>query len=56
MNLIEEQDHIPSAFHVFQQRLKPFLNFVTRVGFGPFAWYRIVFGAVLLGVLAIGWL
>lgn len=36
--------------------VKPFLNFVTRVGFGPFAWYRIVFGAVLLGVLAMGWL
>lgn len=36
--------------------VKPFLDFVTRVGFGPFAWYRIVFGAALLGVLAMGWL
>jgi len=36
--------------------VKPFLDFVTRVGFGPFAWYRIVFGAILLGVLAMGWL
>jgi undecaprenyl-diphosphatase len=36
--------------------VKPFLDFVTKVGFGPFAWYRIVFGAVILGVLAIGWL
>lgn len=36
--------------------VKPFLDFVTRVGFGPFAWYRIVFGAALLGVLALGWL
>ena len=36
--------------------VKPFLDFVTRVGFGPFAWYRIGFGAVLLGVLAMGWL
>ena len=36
--------------------VKPFLDFVTRVGFGPFAWYRIVFGAVILGVLAMGWL
>ena len=36
--------------------VKPFLNFVTKVGFGPFAWYRIVGGAVLLGVLAMGWL
>jgi undecaprenyl-diphosphatase len=36
--------------------VKPFLEFVTRVGFAPFAWYRIVFGAVILGVLALGWL
>jgi undecaprenyl-diphosphatase len=36
--------------------VKPFLNFVTRVGFAPFAWYRIVFGAVILGVIAMGWL
>lgn len=36
--------------------VKPFLNFVTKVGFGPFAWYRIAFGAVILGVLALGWL
>lgn len=36
--------------------VKPFLDFVTKVGFGPFAWYRIVAGAVLLGVLALGWL
>jgi undecaprenyl-diphosphatase len=36
--------------------VKPFLEFVTRVGFGPFAWYRIVAGAALLGVLAMGWL
>jgi undecaprenyl-diphosphatase len=36
--------------------VKPFLGFVTRVGFAPFGWYRIVAGAVLLGVLALGWL
>ena len=36
--------------------VKPFLNFVTKVGFAPFAWYRIVGGIVLLGVLAMGWL
>lgn len=36
--------------------VKPFLEFVTRVGFGPFAWYRIVFGAVILGVVTMGWL
>jgi undecaprenyl-diphosphatase len=36
--------------------VKPFLDFVTKVGFAPFGWYRIVFGAVVLGVLALGWL
>jgi undecaprenyl-diphosphatase len=28
--------------------VKPFLQFVRRSGFAPFAWYRIAFGAVLL--------
>jgi undecaprenyl-diphosphatase len=28
--------------------VKPFLNYVRRSGFAPFAWYRIVFGGVLL--------
>ncbi|MGE0293764.1 MAG: undecaprenyl-diphosphate phosphatase [Hyphomonadaceae bacterium] len=36
--------------------VKPFLSFVTKVGFGPFAWYRIVAGIVILAVLAMGWL
>jgi undecaprenyl-diphosphatase len=36
--------------------VKPFLDFVTKVGFAPFGWYRIVAGAALLGVLALGWL
>ncbi|GIK47354.1 MAG: undecaprenyl-diphosphate phosphatase [Hyphomonadaceae bacterium] len=36
--------------------VKPFLNFVTRVGFGPFAWYRIVFGIFIFGLVALGWL
>jgi undecaprenyl-diphosphatase len=36
--------------------VRPFLNFVTRVGFAPFAWYRVVAGAALLGALAMGWL
>lgn len=29
--------------------VKPFLNYVTRVGFAPFAWYRIVIGLLMLG-------
>ncbi|HVZ23666.1 MAG TPA: undecaprenyl-diphosphate phosphatase [Vicinamibacterales bacterium] len=35
--------------------VKPFLNYVRRSGFQPFAWYRIVFGVVLLAALAAGW-
>ncbi|MBY0564974.1 MAG: undecaprenyl-diphosphate phosphatase [Hyphomonadaceae bacterium] len=36
--------------------VKPFLNFVTRIGFGPFAIYRIVAGVAILGALSLGWL
>jgi len=36
--------------------VKPFLNYVRRSGFGPFAWYRIVLGAVLLIALFSGWM
>ncbi|MFN3464886.1 MAG: undecaprenyl-diphosphate phosphatase, partial [Terricaulis sp.] len=36
--------------------VKPFLDFVGRVGFGPFAWYRIAAGAALLGALMLGML
>jgi undecaprenyl-diphosphatase len=32
--------------------VKPFLNYVRRCGFAPFAWYRIVLGAAVLGVMA----
>jgi undecaprenyl-diphosphatase len=34
--------------------VRPFLDYVTRVGFMPFAWYRILIGLVILG--AITWL
>jgi undecaprenyl-diphosphatase len=36
--------------------VKPFLGYVRRSGFGPFAWYRIVLGAALLAALAAGWM
>jgi len=36
--------------------VKPFLDYVTRIGFAPFAWYRIVAGAVLLGAVQFGYL
>jgi undecaprenyl-diphosphatase len=36
--------------------VKPFLNYVTRVGFAPFAWYRIVIGAAMLAAIYAGYL
>jgi undecaprenyl-diphosphatase len=36
--------------------LKPFLNFIGRAGFGPFAWYRIATGVALLAAIAAGWM
>src|SRR5262249_35410006 len=36
--------------------VKPFLDYVRRSGFAPFAWYRIVAGLALLAALAAGWL
>ena len=36
--------------------VKPFLNYVSRSGFAPFAWYRIAAGIALLAALAAGWL
>jgi undecaprenyl-diphosphatase len=36
--------------------VKPFLGFVRRVGFAPFAWYRIATGLALLAASAAGWL
>jgi undecaprenyl-diphosphatase len=35
--------------------VKPFLAVVRRIGFGPFAWYRIVAGVLILAALAAGW-
>ena len=36
--------------------IKPFLNYVRRSGFAPFAWYRIALGLVLLAAIAAGWM
>ena len=36
--------------------VRPFLAVVRRVGFVPFAWYRIAAGALIFGALALGWL
>ena len=36
--------------------IKPFLGFVRRAGFAPFAWYRIALGLVLFAAMAAGWM
>lgn len=36
--------------------IRPFLAFVRRSGFAPFAWYRIAAGLALLAAIAAGWL
>ncbi len=36
--------------------VSPFLQYVRREGFAPFAWYRIAAGLTLLGAVAAGWL
>jgi undecaprenyl-diphosphatase len=36
--------------------IKPFLLFVRRSGFAPFAWYRIAVGALIFAAIAGGWL
>jgi undecaprenyl-diphosphatase len=36
--------------------IKPFLGFVRRAGFAPFAWYRIALGIVLFAAMAAGWM
>lgn len=36
--------------------VRPFVQFIGRSGFAPFAWYRIAAGAVLLAAAAAGWL
>ncbi len=36
--------------------VRPFLDFVTRVGFAPFAWYRIALGLLMFAGLGLGWI
>jgi undecaprenyl-diphosphatase len=36
--------------------VKPFMAVVRRMGFAPFAWYRILAGTLLLIALAAGWM
>jgi undecaprenyl-diphosphatase len=36
--------------------VKPFVRYVARNGFAPFAWYRIMAGALILLAIGAGWL
>jgi undecaprenyl-diphosphatase len=36
--------------------VKPFLRYVTRAGFAPFAWYRIAAGLLILAGMGVDWL
>lgn len=36
--------------------VKPFVRYVARSGFAPFAWYRIAAGAAILAAVGAGWL
>ena len=44
------------AFAASAVVVRPFLNYVRRSGFGPFAWYRIAFGVVIIIAVAAGWM
>jgi undecaprenyl-diphosphatase len=45
-----------AAFIASLAVIKPFLLFVRRSGFAPFAWYRIAAGAAIFVAIAAGWL
>jgi undecaprenyl-diphosphatase len=42
------------AFVAALMVVRPFLGYVSRSGFAPFAWYRIAFGIVLLAAAGLG--
>lgn len=44
------------AFFAAAVVVKPFLRYVARSGFAPFAWYRIAVGLAIAGALGTGWL
>jgi undecaprenyl-diphosphatase len=66
-DLIEVQDHLSAAraleigigfvmaFVAAALVIKPFLGYVSRSGFRPFAWYRIAAGLALFAAIAAGW-
>jgi len=66
--LLEVRDHLAAerageiavgfvtAFLAALIVVRPFLRFVGRSGFAPFAWYRIVVGLLILVAVRNGWL
>ncbi len=46
---------LATAFLASLLVIRPFLRFVGRSGFAPFAWYRIALGLALLAAVAVGW-
>ena len=44
------------AFLAALMVVKPFVRYVARTGFAPFAWYRIAAGLVILIAMGAGWL
>jgi undecaprenyl-diphosphatase len=44
------------AFVAAAAVVRPFLRFVARSGFAPFAWYRIAAGTAIFAAIAGGWL
>jgi len=45
-----------TAFIAAALVVKPFLRFVGRSGFAPFAWYRIAAGVLILVAMWAQWL
>ena len=44
-----------AAFIASALVVRPFLGFIRRAGFAPFAWYRIALGLLIFAALAAGW-
>jgi len=44
-----------TAFIASALVVRPFLGFIRRAGFAPFAWYRIALGLLIFAALAAGW-